>query len=431
MSDNNPNTQGAVSITVVPNKNAKNKSKGKGKSKKMPRNNSQTLTGSEKRAVDRILSAVHQSNNKGNMPKNIASLPSAMPSNRDGYTECLGMFVPKRLVYLAALLAPREFEGCRVPDPWTRDETATYQAKKTFDITGVFGTNVLPNDLGRFSFIMNPVISETVAWSNSEAGWQLAKIDGDGTGPWDGVYAAPNAGVNHTTYEYDQYQSSWVGTSGEAMMLRCRPVSASVLVSYNGQLINGGGNIAMRVAPANTYETNLTTIPSISMANWENLSAAKQAYDGPLVRGAYGIWLPENETDYLLYDPRFPTNDPNSMGNHDYPQIVCSGKITGVSQTGSGVGPSLRVDIYINYEYTTNSRQVEAEHGPDDPAMRVRAMRALKKASVAMENDGHIDWIKTILAGAAGFIAGGPVGAVLAAASVATGTSILGLKSGK
>jgi len=445
MSDNNAFTQGAVNIRVQPARNnaqnGKNKKKGpKPNPRPKSRNTNSAVISAERKIIDRLLRAPVANTtaimSRSGNPPNIAKLPSQMPSSGD-YVECLGMQIPRRLIYLAALVCPREFEGIRLPDPWTRAETATYQAKKTFNIKGVqAATGVLANtaDAGRFAFVLNPCVSDNLGYSTTNNGWQLGLIDGpitaiSGTATWPGAFLAPGA-INGTTYLGDQYQDSWVGTSTEAMMLKARPVSASVLASYNGQLINGGGNIAIHCVPGDSWETNLVQTSAVyNMAQWEGLANVKKAYDGPLVQGAYAIWLPDNETDYLLYDVRAGGN--SSTYGHAYPQIVCSGQISGVPPTvaGSGAaGPSLRVDMYINFEYTTNTRQIEAEHGPDDIMLRVKAIRALKRVDISMPNEMHIDWIKTILAGAAGFAAAGPIGAALAAASVATGTSLMGLK---
>jgi len=424
MSDNNKNTAGHIDIKVS-GQSTRRKSAPKKKQSQNPRrqvnaalNAERSIVAAEKKILARVLGR------GSGGPGNIATLPSR-PQDLD---ECLGVQIPKMKSYLACLVCPREFEGCRVPDCYTRAETACYQTKLTFNILGITGAAVSATNLGRFSFILNPVISDSNSFDAVKTGWQLAMIDGSGTGPWPGYYQATSAGVNFTSYALDPNQPMFAA-AGTGLMQKVRPVSASVLASYNGQLINGGGNIAIHCVPGDSWQNNLAnSTAGVSFANWEALAATKKAYDGELVKGAYCIWLPDDETDYLMRDPVSAGQDTTKQ--HCYPFIVCSGQ---VSAPAGYVSPnpfpvSLRIDCYINFEYTTLSRVVTAMHGPDDIRMREIAMRALKKTDISMENATHEDWIKVILAGAAGFLAGGPVGAVLAAATVATGTNLLGLK---
>jgi hypothetical protein len=335
-----------------------------------------------------------------------------------------GMFVTPRHYYLGALMNPRDFEGIRLPDAWSREETATYQSKFTINLQGASGANIGGTNIGRFCVVLNPCISNVTTFASTSPGWTVAVLDGPSASAWPGVF-------NGTYGQFfgDPNAATMLGTVN-GLMYKVRPVSASMLVSYNGQILNGGGNIAMHTVPGMSWTNNLanSTVGAKSYTQWENLATVKKAYDGPLFKGAYGVWLPDDETDYLMRSPL--NGQPDATFQHDYPLVVCSGQITPPSGYDASVGPalgvSLRVDIYINYEYTTTSRVVEAHHGQKNNSYRDAAISVMATQELSMENDKHELWMRTILGGIAGFATGGPVGAAVGAA-LGAGVGVAGL----
>jgi len=314
-------------------------------------------------------------------------------------------------IYLESLINPRDTEGIRLPDPFCRQHTATYQSKIVFNVTGVSGT-ALGNDQGRFCYVFNPIIGNRPGFNANDVLSQVSFKDGAyAAAGWTSVFSAAST----NTYQADSDISNWV-TGIKPLMDECRPVSMSVLASYNGNLVSGAGNIAIALVRGGTWITNLSNASAgvKGFANWENLANYPGAYDGPLIRGGYAYWLPDDETDYLLRDVYDTKND--SMDEHDYPLIVVSGQNGQIPAiAGGALGTCLRVECYINYEYTTNSRSQATSPGPSSTWMREAAMRAMCYEPTSMPNDWHQKFIASVLGGIGGFFLGGPKGMVIGA----------------
>jgi hypothetical protein len=328
-----------------------------------------------------------------------------------------GMVVPKHLEYLANLITPRDVPGARVPDPFVREMTATYQSKSVFNVTGVSGAGVAGSDNGRFCYVFNPLLcAANAAFSPINTVFQVAYKDiQTATGPWVPNFIVPSPGVTFDSYVMDNEQGSFFTSSLTGLVQRVRPVGMSVLASYSGQLINGGGNISAALVPGGSWSSHLTNGTAFyQIANWENLARIPGAYDGPLVSGAYAYWLPDDLEDTFLRTGDLSTANRNDL--YEYPLIVVSGQVT--SPTGAAiVTPSLRIECYINFEYTTDSRVVERGHGSRDLTELTDAVAVLSTQQTSMANGDHIDWIKVLIGGVAGFFLGGPVGAALGAAA--------------
>jgi len=106
--------------------------------------------------------------------------------------------------------------------------------------------------------------------------------------------------------------------------------------------------------------------------------------------------------------------------------LVLAGKVAFVGAPNGST--QLRVDMYVNWEYTSDNRVPETAHGSKDINERYLAFKALATADLSMGNAEHINWIKVILGGAAGFFLGGPVGAVIGAtagAGISLGSALL------
>lgn len=333
-----------------------------------------------------------------------------------------GVIIPRKLEYLAALLAPREGEHIRLPDPWTREETATYQAKREINIVGCQGATINnTGDVGRFSIILNPVIDAgTPTFNTVQSNWEVAVQDGNSgatTGiNWSSYWIAPNSATNFFTYYADPLQTTFCNSNNNGLMMRCRPVSASILCSYNGKILDGGGNIAAAWVAGDWWITRAVSnvAGTGNMCNWENLAGLKGAYDGPLNKGAYVVWAPNDESDTLLRSTANGATD--KMSEHGYPMLVVAGQVS--APTGGFAGSTqLRVDCYINFEYGTDSRAVECLHGSKDISERTLAYAAIAKSPLSMANGDHIDWIRVILGGVLGFALRGRTGALIGAAS--------------
>lgn len=407
---NNANTPGAITIVTRGARAAQQQpKKKKKKSKPAGKKNQQVV--------------VYNNNPRPKQYRTNSLIRSYLQGGDGGRgTNCCGITIPPKWRYLANLLAPREAEGGRIPDMFCREKTATYQTKWTININGSSGALVGANDIGRFAFVVSPTIFNDPTFDATSVGFQLAVKDGPGT-----AWTAPfdNNTDSRTTYSQDPMIASLCPASMVGTMMRTRPVSMSVLCTYNGQILNGGGNISIHCLPGESWQMFGTSATSTSpCGNWENLARQKGAFDGPLSEGAYCIWLPDDERDYLMASPYKASPQGARTKESQYPIIFCSGQVTPVGAIAAlPSGPQLRVDIYINHEYTTENRLIETEHGSKNEFERGAALRALAYESISMANGDHIDWIKTILGGILGFAARGIPGAILGA-SVGAGLGL-------
>jgi len=283
-------------------------------------------------------------------------------------------------------------------------------------------------DVGRFSFILNPVFDSVVSvFDLLKQNWMFALQDGvNNTALWSNQWVAGVLGTNFCSYFQDVNQNTFVNSTNNGLMMKCRPVSASILATYNGQILNGAGNIAAAWVPGDWWVMRGVN-STMTSTKWETVALYKGAYDGPLEKGAYIVYVPEDETDTLLYDTT--TNTANNMKSHQYPNLLVCGQV-GAPSGGFSGSTQLRLDCYINWEYTTESRVVETMHGSKDISERYLAFKMLADADLSMANAEHVDWIRTILGGVFGFVIGGPVGAAIGAASGA-GLSLAGALAGK
>lgn len=321
--------------------------------------------------------------------------------------------LPKKWEYLGALVNPAAFPGARLPDVYNRVPTLTYQSKLVFNVKGISGTTA-GGDAGRFSYVFQPILSTQATFSATTNVFQVSIQDGaKDAATWKNFYEA-TAATNYMAYAQDPNLSVMFNSAHSGLAARWRPVSMSVLASYTGNLINGGGNIAAALLPGNMWPSGHanTTAPPAFLSNWENLAKYPEAYDGPIYRGSYSYWLPDDEED--LFFSTGVSGDPENPNTHSFPSIAVAGQFTG---TATDTVNSLRIECFINYEYTMTSRTVAGQKGSFDESERTLAMVRLRDQPTSMENDTHIDWIKVILGGAAGFFVGGPVGAAFGAAA--------------
>lgn len=411
--NNNPTTQGAMQITVAPPARVRTVPK----NKKIKRKKVQKKATKMDKKMEKEIQQLKQQLKTASLGSRTPRLQTALEKGIMEYCSCDGVIIPSRLEYLAALVCPREAEGIRLPDPYTRERTATYQTKITQNIMGVQpatpGTGPLGGAIGRFCIVVNPVWDNAApTFSSVTPNFMFGLQDGvSNTNNWNPFWIA--SGANFFTYLTDPNQNQLANSAGTGFIERARPVSASILCTYNGQILNGGGNIAAAFVPGDWWQ-NKAVNNTYTQCNWESVALLKGAYDGPLNLGAYVIWVPEDDTDNLMRDVNGSLND--TMKIHGYPMLTVAGQVASPTNGFNG-SSQLRVDIYINWEYTTENRIIETMHGSKNMNERLLAYKALSMENLSMPNDSHIDWIKTILGGVLGFALRGVSGAVLGAAS--------------
>jgi hypothetical protein len=405
-SSNNPSTLGAIQLTVA----------------KAPKQKKQTQPKKKKATVGKRKQPGANTTSRGGGPLSMNPRPAMRPSmlrtlierRLMEYMSCEGMTIPKKAEYLAAILAPREAENIRLPDPWTREATATYQTKFVQNIMGVQGTaQNAANDVGRWSFILNPVIdNQAQVFSPTSTNWMFALQDGqNNTALWSNYWVAGVGGTNFINYFQDINQATFVGGTNP-IMAKCRPICACILATSVAPPITVAGNIAAAWVPGDWWVMAGANSTLANSTKWETIATYKGAYDGPTNEGSYIIWVPEDESDTLLYDTLATTT--TNMRTHMYPMLCMSGQVaTGAGQPSGVAAPILRLDCYINWEYTTYQRITACAHGSKDINERYLAYKLLADCAIAMPNDQHINWIRAVLGGVLGFVVGGPVGSAV------------------
>jgi len=327
----------------------------------------------------------------------------------------LDPFIAEETGYLLSLISPESQTGIKLPDAFT-PPTSTYQTILTYQTSGNSFAGSAPN-VGRFCVVLKPVLG-IVQPISSVFDNNTFVVTSD-TVLWTGVVSATSSIALPDPEQTVMIPDTTTGNiSGLAMRARC--VSASLWAEYEGSSLLDGGSIAAAYLPADTWATKFTSPGGFAQGNytyWENLADARSSYQGAIKKGAYVWWRPASYTD-LQFWPVDRANV-NPFSQQALPFLVISGIFP---QQPGGTPPfsppSIRFRACINYEYTTDSRVPPTTPSPYcEEAMKL-AEQVLAYAPNAMENERHTGWIaevaKAALAGAAGFLVGGPVGAAAA-----------------
>ncbi len=208
-----------------------------------------------------------------------------------------------------------------------------------------------------------------------------------------------NITVTSTTIEIApaNFSSSSTFLSG-GVIEEVRPVAMATLVTYMGTTLNNGGEVAISYCPqalvANNYfQMNGAGVGQLQL--YENLRNLDNAYDGALRDGCYCIWAPYSGEDLDLYSP-------DMMNAHPYPAIICSG-VFSPDATVNSIQATVRVEVFIVYEFVTKYTMFETVHQPGTQAAIDAALSTLKGQPFGCKNKEHLQWVRNFLANAGKF----------------------------
>lgn len=245
--------------------------------------------------------------------------------------------------------------------------------------------------------------------------------------------ADPNADVIAGTAQITAADSTVVNTyyeNGMASAMRC--VGMSVWFKCTRAQLNNGGNVSACLMPADsalgsvvpynwitTTGDSTTDEPAIfggqgTVLNWENLARVPDAYNGKLGDGSYTYWVPQRLSDIDMLAP-------GAMANTDTPYIVVSGQVSDMDVPTAGTPAVVCGELIVDsvWEYLTVSQIPEQKKSACVPNVLDQVKCALYNQPTSMANGDHKKWLTGILrtagGAAAGFLTGGPAGAILGA----------------
>jgi len=361
---------------------------------------------------------------------------AARPNSRGGSGSTMRTGVPRPLprrgfsktnkseirTIVAGFLNPRD--NCNIL-PTSGEEVGIYNSKiASINITGANDTTSPPllatADYGKFSVFVSPTITNKSGFANTP-NTRLIVVDG---GDRNVVY--PAGGLTTTVFNSrinfypDPNQNVYTNTDqkGTADEMAC--TGMSLLLTYDGDLIRGGGQIASHCMPAGSYFKRAITTnvnpgnAAISITNYDVLNdSIPKSYNGPLVEGTYVWWCPDSIDDLspkAVQSSSAPTYQ--TWDTYSPPYLVAAGVIT----QGTTGQSSLMLTTYANYNYTRNDR---TQPGFSTKATRSdleMALEFLQHCPKAMPNAFHIAAIPALLGALAGFLTTGDAkGAILGA----------------
>lgn len=333
-----------------------------------------------------------------------------------------------------AFVDPQSHAGFLYPD--ADHAVVPYQAKQVVRLFGAAPQPLIvaPEDVGRFVHTINPILNDNITFASVAPSFQLATID-VGTAPTLTPFPAfytSTAANNRCTYTADPEVTTFVVPGGLGLADRARCVGACTLISFDGDILTGGGDIAANCVPGDFWFKRLqnqTGPTGNNCVDFENMSNYPDTYTGALKTGAYLWWRPDDIKDMFLRSTQLNSASPGeTMGTYCYPMLHVAGRI---NQSATAAVNSVLATSYINFNYTRNRRVVVGEDAMDDPEAIFWAMQYLRGIPTCVPNDAHIDWIKVVLGGVTGFILGGGIPGAAFGVAAGLGLSLSGIAGGR
>jgi hypothetical protein len=297
--------------------------------------------------------------------------PVAIPNLFGGGGGVLGIQGSSNNWYLDNLIDPSR-HAVRMPDTYSK-RTAVIKQTNYGTLTPVATTNAAFNNAGNvFSVTLNPFIGSDLSTINAST---ITTCVG-----------APAGAVSFATY----------GNRDLATLApnidEIRPVSAFLYISFVGDTISDGGQIAGALMPSGSMNMGaLTPLDgAVSLLDIANLSIQPGAYTGPVKNGIFVRWQPEDERDSFMYTPGVG----GQAEQYNFPKIT----VTGMTTQSTA---NIRWYAQVNYEFTTQSHLFPLDCSPIAPKLIWGAKRALQNAPNAVPNDAHaslwsrfLDWAR-------------------------------------
>jgi len=183
---------------------------------------------------------------------------------------------------------------------------------------------------------------------------------------------------NGTTIVANRYKDPDL-TTFRTLYNEIRPVSAFMLITFVGDTLNDGGQVAAAYMPSGSMLTGVQ-IPQLAatgttLFQYANLAIQPGAYVGPGRKGCFVRWSPEDERDSFFYNEA-------TANAYNFPKLVASGITTNAL-------PNIRWIVQVNYEYTSQSRLMTQIPSPIRLKLIEHAKRSLQAMPYACANDEH------------------------------------------
>jgi len=269
-------------------------------------------------------------------------------------------------LYLDCLVDPSR-GPIRYPDefdkPTAVHQSVTYTTLQSGVGTGTYG--------GAFYAVLNPFVGLLAPTSYKETTVTI--------GNWNG-----------SAFAVGQYISDADRAALTSICNNIRPVSASIYITYIGDTLTDGGQIAAAFIPGNGMTTGYLSPTGQDLRVVADLALQPEAYSGPLRKGVYCYWQPEDPQDMFFQTIA-------SASAYNFPVVMVSGVST------QAVTTVVRITAIVNYEYTTSSKLVTSLPSPIEPIMITNAKKVLQSQPNCVANDDHATWWSRVLNGAREF----------------------------
>lgn len=196
------------------------------------------------------------------------------------------------------------------------------------------------------------------------------------------------------------FSDSYRNTANFGSVKAIRPVGMSALATYVGPQLTNGGNISCAYCPEGTVSTgfvaNVAQQTTGSLADWSSLAKLPEAFNGPLMNGAYCWWAPEDFAELALISP-------DQASSREWPALLIAGVWT-PGGTPPATAAVVRLEIVSVYEFVTTSLLYESESCVGSQAELDLVNRSLVGQPHAMANGSHLEWLKNFAKKTAKFL---------------------------
>lgn len=170
-----------------------------------------------------------------------------------------------------------------------------------------------------------------------------------------------------------------------------RPCAMSVLTSYNGPLLQNGGQIAGALVPGQTLLTNYFANDADdpgALITWQTIATLNEAKkDNILAKGNYTTWRQDDQTDFEFFAPSYNTKQ-------EYQGIVVAGTWNpgpGLISTDTVVA---RVEIDTVYEIRSEKTLLPKDSYIGSQQCIDLANQYLADLEISTENETHMQLFK-------------------------------------
>lgn len=177
----------------------------------------------------------------------------------------------------------------------------------------------------------------------------------------------------------DLVPTTTTSPNAPAIFEEYRTVAMSVLLTYEGDTLYNGGNCTGRVVSGGDAPGDL------GWTSYSAIASLPDSYEGPLIMGAYGFWVPTDTKDMQFRD----CSVANDGG--DLPSLVFAGVVKNPSNA------VLRLRTCLVLEAKTYKPYISTSYSMVAPPLIDAAAVALRGIPRIMENPLHLEDIKEFL----------------------------------